>query len=82
MIPIPTKFNKKLIIPILTLIALIIKQMFHVDIPSEIIDLGADIIMGIVSFIGFFIHPHVTETPPPTGGITNEQSYGDHGPSL
>ncbi|MDR6555421.1 hypothetical protein [Paenibacillus qinlingensis] len=64
------KFNKQLIIPILTLLALIAKQMFHIDIPDAAIDLGADLIMGAISLAGFFIHPHVTETTQ-TGGTTN-----------
>ncbi|OAS19238.1 hypothetical protein [Paenibacillus oryzisoli] len=70
------KFNKQLIIPILTLIALIAKQMFHIDIPDAAIDLGADLIMGAVSLAGFFIHPQVAETPT-TGGQTdaNTQSF-------
>lgn len=77
------KFNKQLLIPILTLIALVVKQMFHIDIPDAAIDLGADIIMGIVALAGFFIHPQVSD-PVQTGGQQNgsTEHTSDPGPSV
>lgn len=66
------KFNKQLLIPILTLIALVAKNLFHIDIPDAAIDLSADLIMGAVSLAGFFIHPHAAEHPQ-TGVITTDE---------
>lgn len=56
------KFNKQLLIPILTLVALVAKNLFHIDIPDAAIDLSADLIMGAVSLAGFFIHPHAEQS--------------------
>ncbi|CAN7362170.1 hypothetical protein [Paenibacillus sp. LjRoot56] len=62
------KFNKKLIIPILTLIAMLVKTAFKIDIPDAAVDLSADIIGYVIALVGMFIHPKVTET----GGPTND----------
>lgn len=74
------KFNKQLIIPILTLIALLIKTVFKIDIPDAAIDLSADIIMYAVSLAGLFIHPRVEQQQKEVK--TDEQNYGDHGPAV
>lgn len=77
------KFNKQLLIPILTLIAMIVKQMFKIDIPDAAIDLAADLVMGTVALAGFFLHPQVTETPM-NGGTPNgsTEHSGDSGPAV
>jgi len=68
-----SKFNKKLLLPILTVIALLVKQVFKIDIPDAAIDIFADIIMYIVALAGLFMHPHVTDTST-NGGQTNADS--------
>lgn len=55
------KFNKKMLIPILTFVALLLKQIFNIDVPDQIVDIAADLIMFAVAAIGFKLHPHVTE---------------------
>ena len=77
------KFNKQLLIPILTVIALIVKQIFKIDIPDAAIDIASELIMGIISLAGLFMHPHVTETPQ-TGGQQNgsTEHTSDPGPSV
>lgn len=72
------KFNKKLIIPILTVLALLIKTVFKIDIPDAAIDIAADVVMYIVALCGMFIHPQVTET----GGQTDAEHKGDSGPAV
>jgi hypothetical protein len=64
------KFNKQLLIPILTVVALIVKQIFKIDIPDAAIDIASELIMGAISLAGLFMHPHVTETPT-NGGQTD-----------
>ena len=64
------KFNKKLLIPILTVVALLIKTVFKIDIPDAAIDIAADVVMYIIALVGMFIHPQVTDTTQ-TGGQQN-----------
>lgn len=77
------KFNKKLLLPILTVIALLVKQVFKIDIPDAAIDIFADVIMYLVALVGLFMHPHVTDTST-NGGQTdaNSQYKGDSGPAV
>lgn len=52
-----TKINKALIVPVLALIALIIKQVYNINVSETYINEGADVVLGIISAIGFFMHP-------------------------
>lgn len=74
------KFNKQLLIPILTVVALLIKTIFKIDIPDAAIDIAADIVMYIIALVGMFIHPHVTTET--TGGQTNAEYKNDSGPAV
>ena len=67
------KFNKALLVPILTGVALIVKQVFKVDIPDLAVDIAADLIMGGISLAGMFMHPKV-DVPQTNGGVTNEST--------
>ncbi|MEC0231274.1 hypothetical protein [Paenibacillus alba] len=49
--------NKALILPMLAFIALLVKTATGKEIPNGMIDLAADVIMGLVTLIGFFMHP-------------------------
>jgi hypothetical protein len=59
------QFNKALIVPIITLIAMLVKQSAHIEIPNPLIDQTADAVMAVVTLAGLFMHPHATYTPPP-----------------
>lgn len=51
------KLNKQIIVPILSAIALIIKYASGFEIPDAAIDLTADVILGVNTLIGIFLHP-------------------------
>ena len=69
------KFNKQLLLPIITAIILLVKYTTGYEIPEAAVDLAADLIMGAITLWGMFVHPHVTETPQ-TGGQTDaNQEY-------
>ena len=52
-----TVLNKAIIIPIVALIALIIKSAFGVELGTEAQDVIADGILGIITLVGIFLHP-------------------------
>lgn len=73
-----SKFNKKLLIPILTVVALLVKTVFKIDIPDAAIDIAADVVMYIIALAGMFIHPQVAEDATIGGQIdANTQYKGD-----
>lgn len=74
----PTKFNKKLLIPILTVVALLVKTLFKIDIPDAAIDIAADVVMYIIALCGMFIHPQVEHQTQ----INEQHSKGDSGPAV
>jgi uncharacterized membrane protein len=52
-----TVINKAIIIPIVALIALILKSAFGVELGTEAQDIIADGILGIITLVGIFLHP-------------------------
>lgn len=52
-----SKINKGLIVPVLALIALMVKQYYKITISETMLNEAADVILGIISAIGFFMHP-------------------------
>ena len=52
-----TVINKAIIIPIVALIALIIKAVFGVELGTEALDVIADGILGIITLVGILTHP-------------------------
>lgn len=64
-------FNKKLIIPIITVLALLIKTVFKIDIPDAAIDVAADIVLYLITLAGLFLHPHVEPEAETIGGQTD-----------
>jgi hypothetical protein len=52
-----SNINKKLLIPLLAAIALFVKQVFGYEVPDEWINMGADIILYAIFFIGLFVKP-------------------------
>lgn len=61
-------FNKALLIPILTAVFLLVKQIFNVDLPEQTIDIASDVIMGLVTLSGFFLHPVTVNGGGPRNG--------------
>lgn len=51
------KLNKAILIPLLSAIALFVKQAFGYEFPSEYINIGSDIILFVVTVLGTFIQP-------------------------
>lgn len=57
------KFDKKMLVPLLSAIALILKYILQVDIPDVAIDLTADIILGSFTLYGMFAHMFEKKSP-------------------
>lgn len=70
--------NKKIIVPIITAIALLIKYTMGFEIPDVAVDLAADLIMGGITLVGIFMNPKKE------GGSPDEsaQHYTGGGPSV
>lgn len=51
------KLNKNILIPLLSAIALFVKEAFGYTIPDEWIDMAANIVLYGVMFVGLFITP-------------------------
>lgn len=51
------QMNKAILIPLLSAIALFVKQAFNYDLPSEYVNIGADIILFAITILGTFLHP-------------------------
>lgn len=69
--------NKAILVPVLSAVALLAKFVIGYEIPDVAVDLGADVIMGIISLIGIFMNPKKEAKP-----IEPTQYFGDHGPSV
>ena len=73
--------NKKILVPIITSIALLAKYTLGYEIPDVAVDLTADLIMGAITLAGIFMHPMnpVEEEAPqnvtqePTNFISNNK---------
>ena len=51
------KINKALLLPLLSAIALFVKEAFGYNISDELVNTAADIILYLIMFAGLFIHP-------------------------
>lgn len=49
--------NKALLIPIVSLIGLIYKQVTHQELPNETLDILTDSILSVLTLVGIFMHP-------------------------
>lgn len=49
--------NKGILLPLLSAIALFVKEAFGYEIPGEYIDMAANIILYAIFFVGIFIKP-------------------------
>lgn len=49
--------NKALIIPVIALLALIVKHAFGFEIPQGEIDAIADGVLAVLTLVGIFLHP-------------------------
>ena len=72
--------NKKILVPIITAIALLVKYTIGYEIPDVAVDLAADLIMGAITLTGIFMNPNNTETGGTPNGSTEHTS--DPGPSV
>ena len=68
--------NKKILVPIITAVAMLVKYTIGYEIPDVAVDLAADLIMGAITLVGIFMNPRNTETPETTdtGGQPNVNS--------
>ena len=73
--------NKKILLPLLSAIALFVKQAFGYEIPGEWLNVAADVILYIIMLIGIFIKPKTekevepdvkTEAPSEFAGLDEE----------
>ena len=69
--------NKAILVPVLSAVALLVKFVIGYEIPDVAVDLGSDIIMGIISLVGIFMNPKKEAK-----ANESTQYYGDHGPSI
>lgn len=51
------KFNKLLLVPIITMVALMLKLGAGYELPNAYVDVFADGILAVVTLIGQFMHP-------------------------
>lgn len=70
-----SQINKAILLPLLTAIALFIKEAFGYDIPVEWINTTADVVMFIIMILGIFIHPKKQER-------VTAYDFGDDGPAV
>lgn len=75
--------NKAILVPVITSVALGVKFFFGYEIPDAAVDLGADLIMGLISLIGIFMNPKKNvEVAKVNESAKNPVAYGDHGPMV
>lgn len=72
--------NKKILVPIITSIALLVKYTIGYEIPDVAVDLAADLIMGSITLAGIFMNPKNAQegdttnvTQEPTNFISNNK---------
>lgn len=51
------EINKKILVPVLSATALVVKYMVGYEIPDAAIDLTSDLIMGGITLLGIFMNP-------------------------
>lgn len=54
--------NKALLVPMLAFMALLVKTTTGKEIPNDLVDKSADVIMGLITIVGFFMHPSTPNT--------------------
>lgn len=59
-----SNINKKILLPLLSAIALFLKQVFGYEVTDEWINMGADIVLYAIFFIGLFMKPKKDKTKP------------------
>ncbi len=57
-----SNINKALLVPLLSAIALFVKQAFGYEIPNDYVNIGADVILAIITVIGMFMNPKKKKT--------------------
>lgn len=59
------QINKALLVPVIALIALLIKQVAHIEIGHEQMDVIIDGILAVITLVGMVMQPHKTVPAPP-----------------
>lgn len=57
-----SNINKALLVPLLSAISLFVKQAFGYEIPNEYVNIGADVILALITVIGLFMNPKKKKT--------------------
>lgn len=69
------EINRNMILPVISFIALMIKQFTGYEIPEESFDLVATIILSVIALVGLFVHP----TKPKETVVTVKQGVNEDG---